>query len=130
LSDVLVDTQALIWFAEGSSNLSEVAKSTMDDPSVRRLVSVASIWEMAIKLPLGKLKLQARTLQQFVDELIKRQFVICSVSLEDAMHVAELPQIAHKDPFDRLIAAQAIRMHLPIVSADRALDAYGIQRIW
>jgi PIN domain nuclease of toxin-antitoxin system len=130
MSDVLVDTQALIWFAEGSDRLSAPSRARLDDLSVTQFASAASIWEMAIKLRLGKLTLTSGTLPEFVTLLKANQFQLLSVSAEDAMGVVDLPTSEHKDPFDRLIAAQCLRYDLTLVSIDDAFDAYGVRRIW
>jgi PIN domain nuclease of toxin-antitoxin system len=130
MSDVLVDTQALVWFADGSTKLSARARARIDDLSVVQFASTASIWEMAIKIPLGKLTLKSGDLPRFVTMLKANQFELLSVSVEDAMGVADLPVGDHKDPFDRLIAAQCLRCDLTLVSVDEAFDAYGVRRLW
>ncbi len=130
MSQVLIDTQALIWFAENALNISQCALSLVDDPTTQRMTSVASLWEMAIKMPLGKLKLKAGSLRQFALLLKANQIEILPVTLDDALAVADLPQIAHKDPFDRLIAAQCLSQDLTLVSIDRAFDDYGVRRVW
>src|SRR5687767_13916759 len=128
MSDVLVDTQALIWFAEGSSKLSAQAKAQIDDLSIAQFVSAASIWEMAIKISIGKLVLKSATLPEFMTLLKSNQFEVMPISAEDAMDVVDLPLGEHKDPFDRLIAAQCLRQDLTLVSIDEAFDAYGVRR--
>src|SRR5688572_24807380 len=108
MSDVLVDTQALVWFADGSTKLSGPARERIDDLSIVQFASAASIWEMAIKIPLGKLTLKSGDLPQFVTLLKANQIELLPVSVEDAMSVVDLPSSEHKDPFDRLIAAQCL----------------------
>jgi PIN domain nuclease of toxin-antitoxin system len=130
MSDVLVDTQALIWFADGSARLSARARAQIDDLSVMQFASAASIWEMAIKIQLGKLLLKSGSLAQFVTMLKANQIQMLPVLAEDAMGVADLPASEHKDPFDRLIAAQRLRYDLTLVSIDEAFDVYGVRRIW
>jgi PIN domain nuclease of toxin-antitoxin system len=130
MSDVLVDTQALIWFADGSARLSARARAQIDDLSVMQFASAASIWEMAIKIQLGKLLLKSGSLAQFVTMLKANQIQMLPVLAEDAMGVADLPASEHKDPFDRLIAAQCLRYDLTLVSIDEAFDVYGVRRIW
>jgi PIN domain nuclease of toxin-antitoxin system len=85
---------------------------------------------MAIKMPLGKLTLQSGTLQQFALMLKSNGVEVLAVSAEDAMGVADLQLGEHKDPFDRLIAAQCLRHDLTLVSIDTAFDAYGVRRVW
>jgi PIN domain nuclease of toxin-antitoxin system len=130
MNDVLIDTQALIWFADGSAKLSAGAKAHIEDTSVRQLVSAASIWEMAIKIPLGKLTLRTGSLSDFLDLLRANLFELLPVSAEDAARVVNLPGGEHKDPFDRLIAAQCLQHDLTLVSIDPAFDAYGVRRVW
>lgn len=130
MSRVLIDTQALIWFAEDASVLSQRALSLVDDPVTVRLTSAVSIWEMAIKIPLGKLILESGSLSEFVTMLRANQIEVLPVSAEDAMGVADLLTESHKDPFDRLIAAQCLRYDLTLVSVDEAFDAYGVRRVW
>lgn len=131
MSRVLIDTQALIWFAGDASRLSARAISVVDDPATVRLASAASLWEMAVKLPLGKLSLRVGTLRQFADLLAANGIAVLPVSADDAVAVADLPPFGwHKDPFDRLIAAQCLRHDLTPVSVDAAFDAYGVRRAW
>ncbi|CAA9374375.1 MAG: hypothetical protein AVDCRST_MAG64-183 [uncultured Phycisphaerae bacterium] len=131
MSRVLIDTQALIWFAEDAPALSRQAVTLVDDPATVRLASAASVWEMAIKIALDKLSLKGgRTLREFVDKLKINEIDVLAVSAEDAMVVADLPTGQHKDPFDRLIAAQCLRHDLTLVSIDTAFDAYGVRRVW
>jgi PIN domain nuclease of toxin-antitoxin system len=127
---VLIDTQALIWFAENAPLLSASAVALVDDPETVRLASVASIWEMAIKISIGKLILKTGTLAQFVEMLGANEIDVLPVLAEDALRVAELPIEQHKDPFDRLIAAQCLRQNLRLVSIDAAFDDYGVDRVW
>ena len=130
MSNVLVDTQALIWFAEGSAKLSADARRRIDDLSVVQFASVASIWEMAIKIPLGKLTLKSATLPQFITLLATNQIDVLPISAEDAVGVSDLPAGEHKDPFDRLIASQCLRHDLTLISIDAAFDRYGVRRVW
>ncbi len=130
MSLVLIDTQALIWFAENSPNLSQRALALVDDPETDRLTSVASLWEMAIKIGLGKLTLQSGSLAQFIPILHANQIQRLHITPDDALAVADLPQLEHKDPFDRMIAAQCLRLDLTLVSIDKVFDDYGVRRVW
>lgn len=86
---------------------------------------------MAIKVPLGKLSLETGTLRKFAALLVANDIEVIAVSTEDAISVADLPTITeHKDPFDRLIAAQCLRHSLTLVSKDASFDRYGVRRIW
>jgi PIN domain nuclease of toxin-antitoxin system len=127
---VLIDTQALIWFAENAAALSASAVALVDDPATVRLASVASVWEMAIKISIGKLILKSGTLAEFVEMLRANEIDLLPVLAEDALRVSELRIEQHKDPFDRLIAAQCLRQKLTLVSIDTAFDEYGVNRVW
>ena len=85
---------------------------------------------MAIKLSLKKLELEAESLDEFVLQLRRYEIEVLPITVADAVYVERLPQGAHKDPFDRLIAAQCLRLDLTLVSADAAFDAYGVRRVW
>jgi PIN domain nuclease of toxin-antitoxin system len=125
----MLDTHALIWFLDGSSQLSSVARSLIEDENNDILVSVGSLWEMAIKVSLGKLHLGLP-----FDYFIRTEFAVNGLSLlgitaAHAAAVASLP-FYHRDPFDRLLIAQAQVEGTPIISADAAFDAYPITRLW
>ncbi len=131
MSGVLIDTQALIWFAQDASALSKRAVALVDDRSTDRLASAASRWEMAIKVRLGKLNLRAGLLADFAQLLTAHDIAVLPVVAEGAPGVADLSAVpTHKDPFDRLIAAQCLRLDLTVVSVDAAFDAYGVRRVW
>lgn len=131
MSRVLIDTQALIWLAEDASKLSATALALVDDPATIRLTSVASVWEMAIKLQIGKLILKTGSLKEFIERLKANEVEMLPVLADDALVIASLPRVSsHKDPFDRLIAAQCIRFDLTLVSVDAAFDSYGVRRVW
>jgi PIN domain nuclease of toxin-antitoxin system len=126
---VLLDTQTFIWFIRGDSRLSSKARYAIEDTANIRLFSIASLWEMAIKMSIGKLNLGlpfALLIPQQLDEnLIER----LEITVDHLAVVARLP-FHHNDPFDRLLVAQALVEQIPIVSIDLALDAYGVTRLW
>lgn len=125
---LLLDTHALIWFAEDDPKLSDEARRCLSQADNDLFCSVASIWELAIKASLGKLQLRAR-LDAFRRRLEDNGFGIMSVEYSHAAHVLNLPW-HHRDPFDRLLVAQALFEQAVLVSHDHLLDAYGIQRVW
>lgn len=98
MSRVLIDTQTLIWLAEGSAILSRRAMALVDDPATTRLASTASIWELAIKMRLGKLILKSGTLRQFVLLLQDNAIQVLPITTDDALRVAELPRTSTKIP--------------------------------
>lgn len=125
----ITDTHAFLWFIADSPQLSAKSKALLEASESERLLSVVSIWEIAIKASLGKLSFQ-KPLEQFLPEQIRLNgFQILDISMEHALYVANL-QFFHRDPFDRLIVAQALVEGLPILSSDSTFDAYEIQRVW
>jgi PIN domain nuclease of toxin-antitoxin system len=126
---LLLDTPALIWFGENSPALSRPAKDALEDRDNELVCSVASVWEMAIKASLGKLKLGLRLDTSYRRRLEEWGFAILPVEYAHASLVLGLPW-PHRDPFDRLLVAQAMVEGLTLVSHDQRLDAYPIKRLW
>jgi len=126
---LLLDTQALLWFVWDDPQLSAVAKGLIEDPDNRKLVSIASCWEIAIKVSIGKLNLGEPSRTFLGREITDNNFELLPISLEHATAVETLP-FHHRDPFDRLLIAQAILENAPILSADSAFDPYPITRLW
>jgi len=126
---LLLDTHVVLWFAAGNPALSAGARSQVVDPQNEIWVSHATVWEMAIKTSLGKLKLDrelGRWLERYV---VNNGFAYLPLSLAHTLGVARLPH-HHGDPFDRLLVTQCAIEHLTLVSRDPAFDAYGIPRVW
>ena len=126
---VLLDTHALLWFSLDDTRLSIRAKSAMMDRNNDMLVSPATLWEVAIKVSLGKYELEEEFTSFFSRVLAGYNITLLPVAIEHAAAVTRLPS-HHRDPFDRMLVAQAISEDIPIVSADRSLDAYSVTRIW
>lgn len=125
---ILLDTHAFIWFIMDDAKLSRAAKNMIESTPVV-MISVATAWEMAIKMKLGKLNISATFDQIFPYYLTINHITVLPIELRHLSLVASLP-LHHRDPFDRLMIAQSIVDHLPIVSRDSAFDAYGITRLW
>jgi PIN domain nuclease of toxin-antitoxin system len=126
---LLLDTHAFLWWVDDAPELSAKARKVIADPANECLLSLASCWEMAIKTSIGKLKLQG-TVERFIPEqLAANNFGSLDIAFRHVARVAALP-FHHRDPFDRLLAAQSLEDHLPIVSADAIFQAYGARRIW
>ena len=126
---LLLDTHAFLWWIEDAPALSRKARAAIADPQNQILLSLASSWEMAIKLSLGRLKLPD-VIERFIpDQLAANGFSQLQI---DFRHVAKVAALAfhHRDPFDRLLAAQAIEEDLPIITSDRVFRKYGVKRIW
>jgi PIN domain nuclease of toxin-antitoxin system len=113
----------------GDSNLSSTARTIIKDRNNVSLVSAVSAWEIATKVRLGKLPGAADLIQDFVEDLTRERIEILDVTAHQAIRAGLLPG-PHKDPFDRMLIAQALAENIPIVSNDRALDGYGVNRLW
>jgi PIN domain nuclease of toxin-antitoxin system len=126
---LLLDTHALLWFYLGDLQLSAVARAAIADPANSKFVSPASYWELAIKISLGKYVL-AETYDEFIEHAIfDNGFAILPVEPKHTAALIVLPH-HHKDPFDRLLVAQAQVEGIPLVSGDAIFDQYPITRLW
>lgn len=126
---LLLDTHTLLWFGLNDPQLSGTATSLIMDSSNQKLVSPASYWEIAIKIGLRKYAIN-RPYQEFMREAIDNNgFSYLHIEPRHTALLTTLPR-HHKDPFDRLLVAQALVEGMPIVSADAELDAYGVKRLW
>ena len=105
------------------------AKSLVQNNESPRLVSIASLWEIAIKSSLGKLKLSEPFESLFPSQIHSNGFSLLPITIAHVARVSTLP-FHHRDPFDRLLAAQALVENIGIVSTDAQLDAYGVTREW
>ncbi len=127
---VLLDTHTFLWFIEDHPRLSRVARQLIEDNTTVPFLSVASLWEMAIKISLGKMTVGNQSFETFIPEQMSRNDIApLDITVWHVARVAVLP-LAHRDPFDRMLIAQAIIEELPIISADSILDAYPVTRIW
>ena len=126
---MLLDTHALLWFLDDDPSLSTKAKGLIEDPSNRKFVSVATCGEIAFKVGLKKLNLGESATTFLPRELTSNNFGLLGIELGHATFVETLP-LHHKDPFDRLLIAQATMESMHIVSVDMVMDQYGISRLW
>jgi PIN domain nuclease of toxin-antitoxin system len=126
---LLLDTHTLIWWMTGDSHLSKSAHWHIEQKSNVSMVSAASAWEIATKVRLGRLPAAADLIQDFVADLARERIEILPVSADHGIRAGLLPG-PHKDPFDRMLIAQALAQNIPIVSNDRDLDGYGATRLW
>ena len=125
----LLDTHALLWITTDDPKLSKKAKNIYLDAENEILLSIASIWELAIKSSIGKITFQ-KDLDDFVDVHIKGNNIeILKIELPHVLRIEKLP-FHHRDPFDRLIIAQAIEDNLKILGSDNTYDKYKVKRIW
>lgn len=129
MPSVLLDTHAFLWFIAGSENLSGRARKTIESEENDIVVSMASIWEMSIKVSIGKL-VTHRPLRALVPaQLESNGFELLPIEVGHCLRVSELP-MHHRDPFDRLLISQALADNMPLVSVDDVFDRYGVDRIW
>ena len=125
---ILLDTHAVFWWFGDAARLSKRAESILNDTKNVIVVSAASAWELAIKANLGKID-ALELLADLKRHLDEDGFVELAISIEHATRAGLLPP-HHRDPFDRLLVAQAQELMVPILSGDRGLDGYDIRRIW
>ena len=126
---LLVDSHALIWYFGQVDRLSQAAEKLLTDPVNDLLLSVASYWEIAIKVGLGKLNITL-PFDDYINRMISDlRLATLPIQIPHASALTTLPQ-HHRDPFDRMLVAQSLVENIPIVSADSAFDAYGITRLW
>lgn len=126
---LLLDTHVFLWFLAGDLRCTVWARTTIANPANDIFVSAASLWEIAIKVSLDKLTLSAPFDQLFPQQLVANSVQLLPLGLDELGLVARLP-FHHRDPFDRLLVAQAVVHDLPLVSADPVLDKYHVKRLW
>ena len=129
---LLLDTHTLLWHADGSSQMSATATALLVDPGNELFLSMATVWEIAIKVGLKKLTLSSPYVHYMSQAIMGYGLTVLPMSLEDCGEYEALPfpLPKHRDPFDRLIITQAKRNGMSIVGADKEFDAYGITRLW
>lgn len=125
----LLDTHTFIWFVLDSPKLSLTLRRSIEDENNEKLLSTASIWEIAIKQSTGKLYF-GLPFRVFIEQQLSLNSIeLLNINLDHIAVVATLP-LHHRDPFDRLLIAQSMVEQIPILSADSAFDAYAIYRLW
>lgn len=126
---LLLDTCTLIWLAAEPGRIAKGAAAALDEPTSTLLVSHASVWEIYNKCASGKLKLPGKPRRWVSDQIAARGADECPIDRPSLDRMSELP-LHHRDPFDRMLCAQALVHGLTIVSPDRAFDEYGVRRVW
>ncbi|MGC3988430.1 MAG: type II toxin-antitoxin system VapC family toxin [Chthoniobacteraceae bacterium] len=124
----LVDTHALIWFAQAPDLLSVKAYDAIAATDEPKFISVASLWEIGIKSSLGKLKLGMQ-MRDFAQAQLENAFQLLPIHLDHITHIASLPH-HHGDPFDRMLIAQAEIEDLQIITKDPSFSRYGVRCVW
>jgi PIN domain nuclease of toxin-antitoxin system len=126
---LLLDSHALLWWITGDSSLPESARRRIAQSREAVVVSAASAWEIAIKLSLGRLNSAANLVSDFDRELRLDGFESLAISAQHGIRAGLLPG-PDKDPFDRMLVAQAQAENLAVVSNDQVFDRYGVKRFW
>jgi PIN domain nuclease of toxin-antitoxin system len=126
---LLLDTHTLLWWLSEDSSLPQSARKLIANKNHDVLVSAASAWEIATKVRLGKLPVAVDLAHEFSAYLERERFETLAVSAEHGIRAGLLPG-PHKDPFDRMLIAQALAENLAIVSNDVVFDGYGVKRVW
>lgn len=126
---VLLDTCTVLWATLSPSALGREAETLIADMSNQILVSAATAWEIATKVRLGKLTGAEKLELNFVEVMDAAGYELLSIDMGSALRAGRLVA-DHRDPFDRMIAAQALGMDIPVLSPDSQLDKFGIRRIW
>jgi PIN domain nuclease of toxin-antitoxin system len=126
---VLLDTHTLIWAKISPESLSRQVAQIMADPRNEIFVSAASAWEIATKVRLGKLPGAEDLERGFLETMEESGYTLMSIDAESALRAGRLVE-DHGDPFDRMIAAHALAMDIPVLSKDPKLDVFGVRRLW
>lgn len=126
---ILIDTHVFIWWTSDSQKLSLAVYNLLTNPKTQVILSVVSIWEMQIKLSLGKLELKTALPELVEDEVKQNRIELLPLDLSHIYALSNLPN-HHRDPFDRLLIAQAKSEELVIISIDDKFDSYDIERLW
>ena len=126
---VLLDTHAFLWWIRDDESLGAKARKAIANGRNQCFLSVASCWEMAIKKSLGKLEIPEPVEGFVAEQLAANSFALLAIDLRHVSHVSRLA-FHHRDPFDRLLAAQAAEEEMVMASADPIFQKYGIERIW
>jgi PIN domain nuclease of toxin-antitoxin system len=124
----LLDTHAAIWFFNGDDKISQTAQNAILDFSNRKFISIASAWEIAIKIGLGKLDVKGMT-ADFIYDVEVNGFTILPIKTAYLTALETLPLI-HRDPFDRLLVASALDEQMTIITADEDIAKYPVSHIW
>ena len=126
---LLLDTHAFLWWLEGNRRLSGTARRAIEDAANDMVVSAVSAWEITTKHRVGKLPHAEAVARNVAGAIASQGFEELAISVADAERAGRLPG-PHRDPFDRLLAAQALARNLVVVSVDRVFDRYGVNRMW
>lgn len=124
----LLDTHTLIWFLRSPGSLPARIRELIENPNTVLAVSLATPWEISIKVGIGKLDAQD-ILDDFESILMRGRFNVATPTVSQVIRSGLMP-LYHRDPFDRLLAFQSLDLGWTLLSKDRVFDAYGVRRIW
>jgi PIN domain nuclease of toxin-antitoxin system len=124
----ILDTHIVIWFLNGDDKLSAKSKEIIENQENLKFVSIATIWEIAIKISLDKFKFD-KGFKKFLDLIEDNGFEIIPISFDHALTVSTL-EFIHRDPFDRLIISQALTDNLTIITKDEYIEKYDVRTTW
>jgi PIN domain nuclease of toxin-antitoxin system len=122
---LLIDSHAFLWWSQASPALGSTAHGEISDPTNEVLISIAALWELTIRASSGKLNLP----DDLETMAVGQGFAVLSVGFPHLRHLAGLPRL-HRDPFDRMMIAQALAEGIPIASGDPVFAAYGVPVVW
>ena len=125
----LLDTHAFLWWVIDSPELSQSVRSVMGDSTNELYLSAASGWEIAIKTKLGRLEIAGDPEKLIPEQMVLNAISGLPVQMSHALHVFQLPDL-HRDPFDRILIAQARLEEIPIITRDSAISQYDVETIW
>jgi PIN domain nuclease of toxin-antitoxin system len=125
----LLDTHTLLWWLSDDPALTKSARKLIADTGNLILVSAASAWEIATKVRLGKLPAGMDLVSDFAGQLKREGFEMLAISWDHAIRAGSLPG-PHRDPFDRMLIAQAQAENIPMLSNEALFDVYGVRRLW
>jgi len=126
---ILLDTHAIVWWATGDERLSRKARVALADPTTEVFISIASAWEIQIKATLQKLTLHESVDTLYRNLIIDQGFRMIGIELKDIDLLSKLPP-HHRDPFDRMLVAQALRGNFTLVTKDSIVSSYGAPTLW
>lgn len=126
---LLVDTHVILWWLNDDPRLSRKAHKALENSDARHWVSYVSLWEIAIKSSLGKLDTGGRSVEQLAVILDKQGFALLPIRIEHLARIADLEHL-HRDPFDRLLIAQASVLGVPLLTEDKMIKQYPVKTLW
>jgi len=126
---LLLDTHAFLWILGDDARLSQAARNAFSSPQNEVLLSVASIWEIVVKAASGKLAFPQPAAPYLREQIRQTRLEVLPIVLSHVLRLESLP-MRHRDPFDRILVAQALEERIPLVSRDRTLRTYGVEILW